>query len=359
MGEGVPRKGARRGRGAAYNPPNRFLAAETEACDDGWGALDAPPEPLVTTLAQDASRSIIATNDSPDVPFDRSVNPYRGCEHGCIYCYARPSHAWLGLSPGLDFESRLFYKPEAAALLRGELARRGYRPAPLALGANTDAYQPAERTLGITRGILSVLAETRHPVTIVTKSALVERDIDRLKDLARDSLAAVQLSITTLDAELARALEPRAPTPRRRLTTIARLADAGIHVGVMVAPVIPGLTDADMERILADARDAGAEFAGYVLLRLPREVSPLFRDWLSRHRPEQADRVLGILRDLRNGADNDTRFGSRMTGQGPYAQIIARRFEVAARRLGFGGTSELRCDLFLPPSAGDTQLRLF
>jgi len=346
-------------RGATFNPANRYNETEAVPVDDGWGSLAEPSEPLLTSLGVDASRSILSRNDSPDIAFDRSINPYRGCEHGCIYCYARPSHAWLGLSPGLDFESRLFYKPDAAKLLRRELGRRGYTPSPLALGANTDAYQPVERRLGLTRAILGVLAETRHPATIITKSALVERDQDLLTDMAEERLATVHISLTTLDAGLARSLEPRAAAPARRLRTIAALANSGIPVGVMLAPVIPGLADSDMERILAAARDAGATFAGYTLLRLPGEVSVLFRDWLSHHHPEKAARVMGILRDIRNGEDNDARFGRRMVGRGPFAEMLGHRFALACKRHGYGPPPELACDRFRPPTAPRAQMDLF
>jgi len=347
-----------RGRGATLSPANRYQDTETVSVDDGWKTFDDAPSAVRTTLSVDSSRSIIARNQSPDIPFDRSINPYRGCEHGCIYCYARPSHAWLGLSPGLDFESRLFYKPEAADLLRSELRKRGYRPAPLALGANTDAYQPAERSLGITRTVLEVLAETRHPVTLVTKSALVERDLDLLADMARDRLVSVAISLTTLDPGLARRLEPRASTPRRRLETIAHLAAAGVPVGVMAAPVIPAVTDTELEKVLAAARGAGAVFAGYVLLRLPLEVAPMFRDWLEHHYPEKSSRILSMIQDTRGGRKNDGRFVTRMRGVGPVAHLIAQRFALASKRLGFSGSPELACHLFRPPEADSGQLDL-
>ena len=346
-------------RGATFNPANRYRETETVAVDDGWGNPEDHSEPLLTSLSVDTSRSIVSRNDSPDIPFDRSINPYRGCEHGCIYCYARPGHAWLGLSPGLDFESRLFYKPDAVQLLRRELGRRGYTPAPLALGTSTDAYQPVERRLGLTRAILGVLAETRHPVTIITKSALVERDRDLLTDMAEERLATVHVSLTTLDAGLARTLEPRAASPGRRLRAIASLANAGIPVGVMLAPVIPGLADADMERILSAARDAGATFAAYTLLRLPGEVSPLFRDWLAHHHPEKAARVMSILRDTRNGEDDDARFGTRMVGRGPFAEMLGRRFTLACKRRGYGTPPTLACDRFRPPTLSGAQMDLF
>ncbi len=359
MSNKPPTRPAPRGRGATYNPANRYHSTETVAEDDGWGSLDAETETLATTLEVDSSRSVITYNSSPDIPFDRSINPYRGCEHGCIYCYARPSHAWLGLSPGLDFESRLFYKADAANLLRKELAHKNYRPAQIALGANTDAYQPVERRLGITRKILGVLADCRHPVAIVTKSTLVERDIDLLTGMAQDGLSAVHISITTLDARLARSLEPRAAAPQRRLKIIERLAEAGIPVGVMVAPVIPGLGDAELETILSRAGDCGATFANYSLLRLPGEVAPLFRQWLDQHYPDHARRVLAILRDTRKGADNDARFGSRMSGEGPFASLIAQRFSLAKRRCGYNEPPALETDRFLPPAADQAQLSLF
>lgn len=347
---------AQRGRGATANPPSRHAAQHAEACDDGW--YEEPLPPMRTQVATDSSRSVISWNDSPDIPFDRSVNPYRGCEHGCVYCYARPGHAWLGLSPGLDFETRLFAKDDAAALLRGELGARTYRCGPIALGAVTDAYQPVERMRGITRAVLELLAELRHPVTVVTKSALIERDIDLLADLARDRLAHVQVSVTTLRADLARRLEPRAASPQRRLDTVTRLRAAGIPVGVLVAPVIPVLTDSELEAVLAAARDAGALSAGYVLLRLPLEVAGLFRDWLEACVPGQAAHVMARVQDTRGGRDNDARFGRRMVGTGLYADLIAQRFVLAARRLGYLELPPLRTDLFRKPVRSG-QLSLF
>jgi len=345
-----------RGRGATANPPSRYAAAHSEPWDDGWHREPLPP--LRTEIAVDASRSVISWNGSPDIPFDRSVNPYRGCEHGCVYCYARPGHAWLGLSPGLDFETRLFAKPDAATRLREELAAPSYRCAPLALGAVTDAYQPVERTRRVTRAVLEVLCEQRHPVTIVTKAALVERDVDLLAELARLELVQVSLSVTTLRPELARRLEPRAASPQRRLETIARLRAAGIPVGVLVAPVIPVLTDAELEGVLDAAREAGALAAGYVLLRLPLEVAGLFRAWLAEHVPGQAEHVMARVKDTRGGADNDPRFGRRMVGEGVFAALIAQRFRLAARRLGYGELPPLRTDLFRPPGRGG-QFSLF
>ncbi len=348
-----------RGRGAASNPDGRFEAWSRENSDDGW-AGDADQAPVTTTFMVDTSRSVISRNESPDVPFDQSVNPYRGCEHGCPYCYARPTHAWLGLSPGLDFETRIAYKPDAATQLREELARRGYRCSPITLGANTDPYQPVERRLGITRAILEVLGEARHPVTVVTKSALVERDADLLADLARDGLVEVLLSITTLDEDLARRLEPRAGRPRRRLAAMKALAEAGVPTGVLFAPLIPGLNDHEMESVLAAAREAGAQFAGWVLLRLPLEVEALFRDWLARHQPGRAERVFSLLRQMRGGRANDPRFGHRMRGEGPLAEIHRRRFELACARLDLNRTRRsLDCGRFVPPAAEGTQRRLF
>ena len=311
---------------------------------------DHPNAPL-TRLVEDHSRSILSHNDSPDLPFDQSLNPYRGCEHGCIYCYARPSHAWLGLSPGLDFETVISHKPEAPTLLTEALAKPGYRCRPLALGTNTDAYQPVERRLGLTRRVLEVLKETRHPVTLITKSSLVERDLDLLTALARDGLVQVMISITSLDPSLARQLEPRAAAPARRLETVSRLSEAGIPVGVMVAPVIPGLTDRDMESILAAARQAGALDAVYTVLRLPREVGDLFRAWLHHHAPEKSARILALLYDLRRGKLDDPRFGSRMTGLGHYGDLLGQRFALAKRRQAFPGLPALNTGLFQAPPA--------
>jgi DNA repair photolyase len=310
-------------------------------------------------LLADASRSLISYNRSPDIPFDRSINPYRGCEHGCVYCFARPSHAYLGYSPGLDFESRILFKPDAARLLRVELSKTGYRCRPLALGASTDAYQPAERRLGITRALLQVLQEFRHPLTLITKSALVERDTDLLEALAADNLVQVVLSFSTLDPDLARTLEPRATAPHRRLTSLERLSAAGVPCGVLVAPVIPGLTDHELEAILQRARAAGAGSAGYVLLRLPLEVRPLFHDWLALHRPERAAKVIGQLRDCRGGRDYDSDFATRMQGTGPLARLIADRFRISARRLGFLPAPELDVGRFRVPARLSGQLSLF
>jgi len=348
----------RKGRGATFSPDNRYESLTREALDDGWGGQDEPPPPLKTTLAKDASRRVITYNDSPDVGFDRSINPYRGCEHGCAYCFARPTHAWLGLSPGLDFESRLFYKPDAVTQLKRELSHRNYRCAPIAVGINTDAYQPVERKRGLTRAILEVLVEARHPFTIVTKSALIERDIDLIAAAAERRQAAVAVSVTTLERGLSRHLEPRAAAPQRRLAVIRRLAEAGIPVSVLVAPVIPVLTDHELETIMAQARDAGARHAGYVLLRLPHEVKDLFADWLAQHAPLKADHVLNRVRETRGGKLYQSQFGTRMRGSGEYAHLIQRRFDLAARRHGFRAWASLDCSAFSPPQA-DSQLTLF
>ena len=348
-----------RGRGAPGNPPNRFEAYQRSPEDDGWGGLEGAEPGPSTSLLADATRSLISYNRSPDVPFDRSINPYRGCEHGCVYCFARPSHAYLGYSAGLDFESRILFKPDAARLLRAELSKPSYRCRPLALGANTDAYQPAERRLGITRQLLQVLLEFRHPVTLITKSALVERDTDLLRELAADNLVQVVLSFSTLDPELARTLEPRATAPHRRLVTLERLSVAAIPCGVLAAPVIPGLTDHELETILERARGAGARFAGYVLLRLPLEVRPLFHDWLAVHRPERAAKVIAQMRDCRGGRDYDPDFGTRMEGTGVLARLIADRFRISSRRLGFLPPPELDAERLRVPGRPSAQLSLF
>jgi len=340
------------GRGATGRPDNRFAGHAREAVDDGWGSLDEPAAPLVTTLSVDSARTVISYNDSPDVGFDRSINPYRGCEHGCVYCFARPSHAYLDLSPGLDFESRLFYKPEAPELLREELAARGYRCAPIALGINTDAYQPVERRLALTRRIMQVLIEARHPFIIVTKSALIERDLDLLREAAGERLVSVCFSFATLRRDLARRLEPRAAAPQRRLEALGRLAGEGVPTGVLAAPTIPGLTDDELDAILGEARAAGASHAGYVLLRLPHEVSPMFREWLATHEPLRAERVMNRVQESRGGRDYDATFGRRMTGGGAYAEMIGQRFRLACRRLGYGEAPALRCDAFRPPGRG-------
>ena len=353
--------GPRKGRGAASNDSGRFEAERRIGFDDGWGAADEEPLSLTTTLTVDSTRTIIARNDSPDIGFDRSINPYRGCEHGCIYCYARPSHAYLGLSPGLDFESRLFYKPQAAKLLAAELRKKGYSCRPIALGSNTDPYQPVERKLGITRAILEVLRDFRHPVTIVTKSALIQRDVDILGEMARDKLAMAAISVTTLDRGLARVMEPRAATPERRLETIAALAAAGVPAGVMSAPMIPALNDSEMERILERARTAGATSAAYTLLRLPLELKDLFKEWLETHFPAKAAHVLSLVAQTHGGRLYDSTWSKRMTGSGAYADVLRLRFERACRRLGFNErtTQKLDASRFTPPPQKGDQLALF
>lgn len=349
----------RKGRGAASNLSGRFEAHSKEAFDDGWGAIDDDLPPLETEVAIDASRTVIARNSSPDIPFDRSINPYRGCEHGCVYCFARPTHAWLGLSPGQDFESKLLMKPDAAVLLRQELARPGYRPRVIALGTNTDPYQPIERTHGITRQILEVLSDCRHPVGIVTKSALIARDADILGPMAQQRLARAYISITTLDRDLARRMEPRAPTPAKRLKAIEALSRAGVPVGVMFAPIIPGLNDHEMEAVLQAASDAGARTGSYVLLRLPLEIKDLFTEWLEAHYPDRAERVMTLVRDCRGGRAYDSQWGKRMKGSGPFADMVARRFAMACRRSGLDKRSwEMDTTLFRKPAADADQLAL-
>ncbi len=353
----------RKGRGAISNASGRFEPQRREAVDDGWStpAEEAEPPPaLRTTLSIDRARQIITRNDSPDIGFDRSINPYRGCEHGCVYCFARPSHAYLGLSPGLDFETRLFAKPDAAALLRAELARPGYKPRAIALGTNTDPYQPVERRSAITRQILEVLAETHHPVTIVTKSDLVLRDLDILQRLAAEKLVSVSLSITTLDRQLARTMEPRASAPAKRLAAVRALAKAGVPVGVMTAPLIPAINDHEIEALLEAAAKAGAHHAGYVLVRLPLEIKELFEEWLTTHFPDRKKRVLDLIRQTRGGQLYDSRFGWRQAGQGPYAELIGKRFRAAQRRLGLGETQrQPDASRFTPPPADVRQMTLF
>lgn len=348
----------RKGRGASFSPVNRYATTRHEAMDDGWGVLDETPAPLLTQLHKDSSRSAISYNDSPDVGFDRSINPYRGCEHGCVYCFARPTHAWLGLSPGLDFESQLFYKDNAVELLRQELAHRAYRPAPVAVGINTDAYQPIERKQRLTRAIIGLLVETQHPFGIVTKSALIERDLDLLQVAAKRRQVSVVVSITTLDRQLARRMEPRAAAPQRRLQTIRRLSAAGIPVTVLIAPLIPVLTDHELETIMQQARDAGAVHAGYVLLRLPHELRDLFSHWLTTHAPDKAGHVLARLRDCHGGQLYDARFGQRMRGHGHYADLIAQRFRLQRQRLVYVPPAPLDSSAFVAPQTGP-QMQLF
>ncbi|MDB5359622.1 MAG: radical protein [Rhodospirillales bacterium] len=360
--EQMPSKGPRKGRGSLTNAVGRFEGYDRVEIDDGWGSADEPVLPLGTTLTEDTTRTIIARNRSPDVPFDRSINPYRGCEHGCIYCFARPTHAYLGLSPGLDFESRLFYKPRAAELLAKELSAPSYKCEPMAMGTNTDPYQPIEKEHEVTRRILEVLRDFNHPVSIVTKGALVQRDIDILGPMAAKRQAKVAVSITTLDRALARRMEPRAATPERRLETVRALADAGIPVGVMAAPMIPGLNDHEMEAILEASKAAGASSAGYVVLRLPLEIKDLFAEWLEAQVPLRAKHVLTLIRDIRDGRLNHSEFGQRMKGSGAYADLLGQRFRLAQKRIGLNMTRELHsldCSQFRkPPKAGD-QLSLF
>ena len=347
-----------RGRSAGINPSGRFEPVTRHVFDDGWNSLEELP-PFKTEVQVEKPRTIVTRNESPDISFDRSINPYRGCEHGCVYCFARPTHAFMGLSPGLDFESKLFAKPDAAKLLDRELSKEGYQPRTIAVGTNTDPYQPVERQWRIMREILEVLEARGHPVGIVTKSALVTRDIDILSRMAGRGLAKVALSVTTLDRMLARTMEPRASTPAKRLEAIRQLADAGIPASVMVAPIMPGLTDAEIERILDSAYAAGAREAGYVLLRLPLEVAPIFKDWLLRHYPDRYRHVMSLVRSMRGGKDYDSEWGKRMKGSGPYAWQIGRRFEIAAKRLGFNMERRpLRTDLFVPPAKKNEQLML-
>jgi DNA repair photolyase len=377
-----------KGRGATFDPENRYRREHRERVDDGWpdvgcfndGLLDGgspdgptpgggstgggaadetasppaalPVPPPKTEVRVQAARTIIARNDSPDIPFTQSINPYQGCEHGCIYCYARPSHAYLDLSPGLDFETKLFAKPDAAELLRAELAAPGYRCEPIALGANTDPYQPIERDWKITRQVIELLAACEHPLTITTKGALIERDLDLLAPLAAKGLVRVFVSIAMLDRELARKLDPRAASPQRRLEAVQALARAGVPVGVNVAPIIPQLTDKDLEAVLEAAAAAGASYAGWTMLRLPREVAPLFRAWLAHHYPLRAAHVMSVVRQIRGGRDNDSRFGLRMGGQGPFADLVRRRFSLACRRLGLDARPDAPLDTtrFRPPA---------
>ena len=349
----------RRGRGAALNMPGRFERQQREGFDDGWETPDDLP-PLKTTVQEEKARTIITRNSSPDISFDRSINPYRGCEHGCIYCVARPSHAFMGLSPGLDFETRLFAKPNAAELLERELARPGYQVRTIAIGTNTDPYQPIERRYKLMREILTVLETYNHPVAIVAKSALVLRDADILSRMAEKGLAKVALSITSLDKDLVRTLEPRASAPHRRLAALKGLSEAGIPASVMMAPVIPALTDSEIEALLEAAAEHGATEAGYILLRLPLEVSELFRDWLLRNRPDRYRHVMNILRSMRGGKDYDAEWGQRMRGLGPYAQQIGQRFSLACKRLGLNQRrKKLNTELFTPPQVGGVQLSLF
>ena len=364
--EGLPDR-ARKGRGAVSNRAGRFEPHGREAVDDGWSSASAPdPEdelpPLRTTVAIDATRTIIARNTSPDIPFDQSINPYRGCEHGCVYCFARPTHAYLGLSPGLDFETKLLMKPDAAALLDRELRHPKYKPKIIAMGTNTDPYQPLERRQRITRSILEVLSAFNHPVGIVTKSALIVRDIDILAPMAEKRLAHAYLSVTTLDGELARKMEPRASAPAKRVEAIRQLAAAGIPTGVMAAPMIPSLNDHELEKILETAAAVGATSAGYVMLRLPLEIKDLFIEWMDTHAPGKTKHVLELIRGVRGGEQlYDSTFGERMRGTGPYADLLRKRFKLAIRRLNldsYRNRWEFNFSLFKPPPAAGDQLSL-
>ena len=359
LDDGFTPEDRRKGRAATTNRAGRFEPYARAPVDDGWGAEDDLP-PLRTDVSEERPRQVITRNTSPDLSFDRSINPYRGCEHGCIYCFARPSHAWLGMSPGLDFETRLIARPQAPDVLARELAKPSYRPDVIAIGTNTDPYQPIEKRYGTMRRLLEVLRDHRHPVAVVTKGTLIERDIDILGEMGRQGLARVGISVTTLDPKISRAMEPRVPDPARRLETIRRLADAGCPVRVMVSPVVPALTDHELEKILEAAADAGAVAASWIMLRLPLEVAPLFREWLEASFPDRAGRVMGRVRELHGGRDYDPEWGKRLRGEGVFADLVAHRFAVAATRQGL--TTELpplRTDLFaVPPKAGD-QLELF
>lgn len=361
------RSGPIKGRGAASYVRGRFEKTVAEAEDDGWGSVyagdedatgTAPPK-LPTQVTEERARSIVSRNASPDIPFSQSLNPYRGCEHGCVYCFARPSHAYLDLSPGLDFETKLYAKTNAAELLRREFARKGYRCSPISLGINTDAYQPIERRWRITRQLLEVFAEHRHPVSLITKSALIQRDLDLLAPMARDGLVTVYVSITSLDNRLSSKLEPRAAAPHTRLKTVQALHEAGVPVGTMVAPVIPMITDVEIERILEAAYEHGARAAGYVLLRLPHELKEVWREWLALHYPERAAHVMSLVRQMRGGKDYDSAYGTRMRGEGPFADLIAMRFAKAYRRIGLGRLPALDVSKFQPPRPVSPQGELF
>lgn len=349
-----------RGRGARSNATGRYEAQQREAFDDGWTAEDGEPAQLMTTVSPEKAKVIISHNDSPDVGFNASINPYRGCEHGCIYCYARPAHAYMGLSPGLDFESKLFFKPQAAELLTKELSKARYKPEMIHIGGNTDPYQPQERTMRVTRGIVEVLLAFRHPFSVITKSALIVRDLDLLADAAAQKLTRAAISITTLDRRLARSMEPRAATPEKRLDAIRRLTKAGVPVTVMFAPCIPGLNDHEMEAVLERAAEAGATSAGYVALRLPMEIKDLFREWLENDHPDRARRVMSLVRQMRGGKDYDAEWGSRMKGNGPLAALMARRFTTAKTRYGLDrGMAGVDFSRFrIPPRPGG-QMDLF
>jgi len=353
------RKQPLKGRGALSNPTGRFERHQREAVADGWYQEEVP-DFIPTSIEPDRARSVIARNDSPDIPFEQSINPYRGCSHSCPYCYARPSHSYVGLSAGLDFETRIFYRKDAGKVLEEELSKPGYVCKPITLGANTDPYQPIERKLRVTRDILEVLARARHPVTIITKGALVLRDLDLLMDLARDGLAGVGVSITSLDVNLKRVMEPQAASPHARLEAVRRLNEAGVPTGVLVAPVIPALTDHELEAILEASAAVGARWAGYVLLRLPYEVKDLFREWLAAHYPDRADHVMSLIRQMHNGKDYDSSFGTRMRGTGPLAELLRSRFQIACRRLGLGTGRKQppNTSLFRPPKRAPSHPQL-
>jgi DNA repair photolyase len=349
-----------KGRGTLSNPPGRFERRGVEEVHDGWYEEDQP-DTIATTIEPDRARGIITRNDSPDIPFEQSINPYRGCEHGCVYCYARPSHAFMGLSSGIDFETKLFYKADAGKVLEEELAKPGYVCKPITIGANTDPYQPIERQMQVTRAVLEVLARTRHPASIITKSAMVLRDLDLLVDMARDNLMSVALSITTLSPETKRVLEPRTASPQARLRALRELNAAGVPTGVMVAPIIPAITDHEIEAILEAAAAGGARWAGYTLVRLPYEINDLFRDWLTEHFPDRAAHVMSLIRDMRGGRDYNSKFGERMRGTGPIAELLRGRFKMACKRLGLNsGSREMpdRTQLFRPPVMPGSQLSL-
>jgi DNA repair photolyase len=349
-----------RGRGARSNASGRFESQAREAFDDGWTPDEPDPKSFTTTVSPEKAKVIISHNDSPDVGFSASINPYRGCEHGCIYCYARPAHAYMGLSPGLDFESKLFFKPEAARLLENELSKPRYIPELIHIGGNTDPYQPQERRLRVTRGIIEVLDRFNHPFSVITKSALVLRDIDVLASMSKKNLVRVAISITSLDRKLARSMEPRAATPERRLQAVRQLSDAGVPVFVMFAPAIPGLNDHEMEAVLERAAEAGARGAGYVALRLPLEIKDLFREWLQTDHPDRASRVMSLVRQMRGGKDYDSQWGSRMKGEGPIADLMSKRFAAAKRRYGLDGKfGESDLSQFRVPPKTGYQIDLF
>jgi len=349
-----------RGRGAVSNASGRFESRTRDEFDDGWTSADEAPAPLRTTVTAEKARVIITRNDSPDVGFDRSINPYRGCEHGCIYCYARPAHAYMGLSPGLDFESKIFFKPDAGRLLAQELAKPSYRPGVIHIGGNTDPYQPQERRLRVTRQVLEVLERYHHPFSIITKSALIVRDLDIIGPMGAAGLARAAVSITSVDRTLARQMEPRAATPERRLWAVRQLADANVPTLAMFAPVIPGLNDHELETVLEAAARAGAAGAGYVVLRLPLEIKDLFREWLAANRPDRAARVMSLVRQMRGGKDYDVRWGKRMKGEGPIAELIGQRFKIVRRRFGLDRTlPPLDVSAFRVPAAAGDQLELF